>query len=281
MLNATQLANHFHQSVFSIAFVGNTILPAGAYQAPYIHNIHSIHYILRGTGFYVMNNVKYALETGAVMVFVPETTFEWQISKDEDVEIYHIRFDYRICYKEKQEWIFETPGSWLAPLRGMLSTVRPVEVRRCFEKVFQLWKAYDSLAEYRCNLAFRELWLSLIDQIYDQQYSNDADSAIQFTCDYIADHFHAPLTVEQLAKTAGLSEGYYSRQFKRLTGFSPKDYIVRLRVTRAKELLASSGLSLKDISTLVGYEDEFYFSRVFKRITGVTPSNYAKLSQKL
>ncbi|CAN7753112.1 AraC family transcriptional regulator [Paenibacillus sp. LjRoot56] len=166
-----------------------------------MHNIHSIHYIVRGTGYYVMNKVKYGLEAGSVMLFVPETTFEW--------------------------------------------------------------------------------WLSLIHQIYDQQYSSDADSAIGFTCQYIADHYQSPLTVEQLAKMAGLSEGYYSRQFKRLTGLSPKDYIIRLRVTKAKDLLACSGLTMTYISELVGYDDEFYFSRVFKRITGMTPSSYAKLSRKL
>lgn len=280
MINAALLADHLHKSVFSIAFAGNTILPAGKYQAPYVHNIHAIHYIVRGAGVYVMNNVKYTLEPGAVMVFVPETKFEWWIADTEDVEIYHIRFDYQLIFKEKQEWVSGSPDCWLAPLRGMLMSLRPAEVRRCFEHVFHHWKAYDSLSVYRCNLAFRELWLVLIENIYDQQYSSDADTAIQFTCRYIADHFHTPLTVEHLAKSAGLSTGYYSRQFKRMTGFSPKDYIIGLRVSKAKELLGESGLSVTHIAKLVGYEDEFYFSRIFKRVTGMTPSSYAKQSKK-
>ena len=280
MLNATQLASHLHHSVFSIAFAGKTILRAGTYKAPYVHNIHSIHYIVRGAGVYVMNHVQYALEAGSVMIFVPETIFEWSISDTEDVEIYHIRFDYRLCYQEKQEWIFRSADNWLAPLRGKLAATRPAEVHRRFDQVFQLWKAYDPMSQYRCNLAFRELWLALIDTMYEQQYSSDADAAIQFTCRYIGDHYPSPLTVEQLARMAGLSTGYYSRQFKRLYGFSPKDYLIRLRVAKAKELMELSGAALSDISRLVGYEDEFYFSRIFKRITGITPSSYARQAQK-
>lgn len=147
MLNANQLADHLHKSAFSITFAGNTLLPAGMYQAPYVHNIHSIHYIIRGTGFYKMNNVKYALETGSVMLFVPETIFEWSVSAAEDVEIFHIRFDYQVCYKEKHNWVTRPADNWLAPLRGLLTTVRTAEVRRCFDKVHQLWKAYDPISQ--------------------------------------------------------------------------------------------------------------------------------------
>lgn len=280
MVNATQLADHLHKSVFSINYAGNTILPAGAYKEPYVHNIHSVHYIVSGSGYYIMNNIKYPIDAGKVMIFVPDTLFEWQISEGNPVEIYHIRFDYQLFYNEKQSWLNEKPDTSLVPLRGMLPLVRPVEVRLLFEKVYKLWKAYDPFSQYRCNLAFRELWLSLIENIRDQQSRSDTEIAIEATCQYMTDHFQSPLSVEQLAKMAGFSTGYYSRQFKRLIGCSPKDYMIQLRVNKAKELIGFSEYHLMDISKMVGYDDEFYFSRIFKRVTGITPSLYAKQSMK-
>ncbi|CAG7646475.1 AraC family transcriptional regulator [Paenibacillus allorhizosphaerae] len=275
-MNATQLADHLHRSTFSISFAGNTILPAGARKEPYVHSIHSIHYIVSGKGTYVMNGVEHPIEAGKVMIFVPDTLFEWWIAETQDVEIYHIRFDYQMVYKDKQHWLSEPPDDGLAPLRGMLALERPQEVRLLFDKVYKLWKACDPISQYRCNLAFRELWLLLIENVRDQQYWSDTDSAIKFTCEYITEHYRSPLSIEQLAKLAGISTGHYSREFKRLFGFSPKEYIIRVKMNHAKELLGASEFNLTEISKLVGYEDEFYFSRVFKRITGITPSSYAK-----
>ncbi|CAG7627455.1 HTH-type transcriptional activator RhaR [Paenibacillus solanacearum] len=275
-MNAIQLADHLHRSAFSISFAGNTILPAGTYNEPYVHGIHSLHYIVSGRGTYVMNGVEHAIGAGKVMIFVPDTLFEWRIAKTEDVEIYHIRYDYQMVFKDKQHWLMQPPGDGLASLRGMLALERPQEVRMLFDKVFKLWKACDSLSQYRCDLAFRELWLLLAEQVRDQQYWSDTESAIQFTFEYITEHYRSPLTIEQLAKQAGISAGHYSREFKRLFGVGPKEHIIRVRINHAKELLVTTGLNLTDVAKRVGYDDEFYFSRVFKRITGMTPSSYAK-----
>jgi AraC-like DNA-binding protein len=278
-MNATQLADYLHKSSFSISFAGNTLLPAGAYKEPYVHSLHSIHYIVSGKGTYIMNRVEYPLEAGNIMLFVPDTLFEWSIPESEAVEIYHFRFDYQLVYKEKQEWLSLTPGTDLSPLRGLLTAERSGEIRLLFEKVYHLWKAYDPVSQYKCNLAFRELWLSIIENMLDRQYWSDTDSAIKFTCEYMTKHFRSSLTVEQLAKMAGISTGYYSREFKRLFGLSPKEFIIHLRVNKAKELLGSSEYPLTEVSKMVGYGDEFYFSRIFKRVTGITPSLYAKQSK--
>ncbi|NOU99111.1 AraC family transcriptional regulator [Paenibacillus planticolens] len=91
---------------------------------------------------------------------------------------------------------------------------------------------------------------------------------------YLENHYSEKITSEQLAAIAGVSRSHYSILFKQHTGFSPNEYLSRLRVHRAKELLMTSSSTLREIALKVGYKDEFYLSRRFKQQTGASPSGY-------
>jgi AraC family transcriptional regulator len=84
------------------------------------------------------------------------------------------------------------------------------------------------------------------------------------------------LSLEALAKAAGLSPFHFARQFKTATGHPPHDYHIRLRVDRAQELLRTRGnqWTLAAIASECGFVDQSHFSRHFKRVVGVTPGEY-------
>jgi hypothetical protein len=62
--------------------------------------------------------------------------------------------------------------------------------------------------------------------------------------------------------------------FKLATGYTPNDFLIRIRIHRACELLRETDLSIKEISAALGYDDQFYFSRVFKSVSLVSPREY-------
>jgi YesN/AraC family two-component response regulator len=62
--------------------------------------------------------------------------------------------------------------------------------------------------------------------------------------------------------------------FKEYLNISPKEYLIRLRIDVAKELLSNKALSIGDISRSVGYSDQFVFSKTFKKITGLSPEKF-------
>ncbi|RON52714.1 helix-turn-helix domain-containing protein [Pseudomonas frederiksbergensis] len=86
----------------------------------------------------------------------------------------------------------------------------------------------------------------------------------------LAEAFH----LGDLAQEAGMSEYHFSRLFKRATGHSPSQYFIKLRMTKAKQLLVETGMSIIDIGLDVGYSSASHFSQVFKREVGVPPSHY-------
>ena len=70
------------------------------------------------------------------------------------------------------------------------------------------------------------------------------------------------------------SKTYLSRIFKEKTGENISSYINKVRVDRARLLLADPDLSLVDVAALTGFEDQSYFTKVFKAVTGQTPKKY-------
>jgi len=109
----------------------------------------------------------------------------------------------------------------------------------------------------------------------DMEHSeNISSSIIEDTIAYINDHLTDPLTLKDLSDQASLSPFYFSRLFKKESGFSPHEYVIAARVNNAKFLLKSSDTSIKDICYSTGFASESSFCTTFKKVTGTTPSEY-------
>ena len=91
---------------------------------------------------------------------------------------------------------------------------------------------------------------------------------------YIIDNIAEDLSLETLSKRANLSPFYFSRLFKKETGFTPHDYILTTRINHAKYLLTSSSLNIKDICFTLGFNSETSFCTAFKKKVGLTPTDY-------
>jgi AraC-like DNA-binding protein len=91
---------------------------------------------------------------------------------------------------------------------------------------------------------------------------------------YLNEHYAAPLTRWQIAQAVNASEDYLTRLFRKELELSPWEYLTRLRVEHAKELLASGSESVAVIGARVGFPDHAYFSRVFKKVEGRSPQAY-------
>ena len=86
-------------------------------------------------------------------------------------------------------------------------------------------------------------------------------------------HVAATTTVNELAAMMDIRPETFSREFSRVFGISPKDYLQNLLTSHAITLLQQPNLSIKKISKTLGFSSEFYFSKFFKRRTGSSPAN--------
>ena len=87
------------------------------------------------------------------------------------------------------------------------------------------------------------------------------------------------LDLTTLARYANLSKYHFSNKYKALTGHSPIQHFLHLKMERACYLLDLPGSSVQDVGRTLGYEDSYYFSRLFKKIIGVAPTQYRNLKR--
>ena len=91
---------------------------------------------------------------------------------------------------------------------------------------------------------------------------------------YIAQTYHADVTVEQLAKTCNLSTSYFRKVFRENLGISPQQYIIRVRLSMAEHLLSTTEKKILTISEEVGFKTLSSFNRLFKKAYGISPRNF-------
>jgi AraC-like DNA-binding protein len=99
------------------------------------------------------------------------------------------------------------------------------------------------------------------------------DSSIEKAKSYMCANYAKNISVSECAKRVCLSETHFRRLFKQNTGRSPKEFLISLKISKAKELL-SHGVSIKETAASVGWDDEFYFMRIFKKTSGITPGRF-------
>lgn len=102
---------------------------------------------------------------------------------------------------------------------------------------------------------------------------------VQRAIRYIHMHYAEPLTLSRMAQEAHLSESYFSTLFKKGSGYGFREYLCKVRVDRAKELLEKTAMGVTEISESVGFDSQSYFSKVFHRREGLSPSEYREAAK--
>jgi len=106
--------------------------------------------------------------------------------------------------------------------------------------------------------------------------THSAQTRIQASIEKLNTNWNHLHRIEELAIQAGVSVSHYSTLFRKQTGFSPIDFLIRKKIQHAARLLATTEESITSIASLSGYEDPYYFSRCFRKIMGVSPRDYRK-----
>jgi len=137
--------------------------------------------------------------------------------------------------------------------------------------------------QYNYEIILSAMLLQLLHYISSKAYHQDNSNhsgknneLINMSINYINMNYYKNITVKELAGISGLCVSRYINVFRENIGFTPKEYMIKVRLDKACEMLYNTNLSIKEIALLTGFEDQLYFSRVFKKYKKVSPTEYRK-----
>lgn len=119
----------------------------------------------------------------------------------------------------------------------------------------------------------KEMLQGVVGSVREKQ-NVDSKKFVEESIQYMKAHYAEEISLEKIANRFFLNQTYFSRLFKQYTGSTFTDYLIELRMEKAKELLRQGKYKVYEVSQMIGYRSEKYFFRIFKQYTGCSPTEY-------
>lgn len=254
------------------------------------HDFIEIVIILKGKGHFIINDEKVLVSEGNVLILNPGTYHR---------SIPDSPHTLTECYLAFTDVDFvNAPRNFFPFFHGQKMLGKLPE--RVKKEIFQLCCSIDRESQSRNPGRYFMLKAYLIqviclllrfdrqEEIADQHClagyefkSPNKKYVVQQIMKYMENHYKEKISLDQIAENMYLSPFYISKLFKSETGDTPINYLISLRMEKAKELLdQNSTLSIQEVAAAVGYEDAYHFSKLFKKFYGLSPLYYKARIEK-
>lgn len=234
---------------------------------------YQIIYVVKGKCYFKIGNKVEEVTSGNFILIKPNQRQFYYYSHKDLTEVYWIHFSgYGIEEALQNLLLLEKPINYIGYDKRYISI---------FQLIINEIQIKNSSYQHIAAAYFYELLVYFSRELYKLAHisysknSEDFKEIIQLM--YLK--YKENLPISYYAEKCNLSIYRFIHKFKDFTGMSPLEYITKIRINIAKDLILSSSLSISEISDMIGYSNPLYFSRLFKKYCGVSPSLYKKESE--
>lgn len=245
------------------------------------HDFLSVIYILSGSCMYNISDIPHKVKKGDLLIFNPGV-YHGKVLTDES-EILEFQAGFQNIH------IKGLPPNYLID-----NTVSPIvnvskfeaDIIKCCTEIISEQGKHEPGFELILKSLGMKLLAILIRATFDGDAlkeknsldvkSYDRTAIVNSILEFINYNYMYELSLDIISQNMYLSPMYISKIFKDETGDSPINYLIKLRLNKAKEALLEGQSSIKDIANTVGYSDVYHFSKLFKKYYGCPPSVFKK-----
>ena len=248
-------------SVLEINFITTYIAKSEIYPITNKHrNHHGFIYTVKGSETYSFEDNSIVAVPNSVLYLPKGSKYKVTLEGEESVVIY---VDF-----EMQEFSPRAPFCIKFEDDKSIMPLFIEAEKECNEKSSDCQSACKSLFYKICSRMIQKSEVYMDSRAY---------SKILESLNYLHSHYmENSFRISTLYRIANVSSRYYEKLFFQKFGVTPKEYILKLKMEYAKELLLSEKIPINDIALKLGYSDIYHFGKIFKKKTGYTPSQYRK-----
>lgn len=249
----------------------------------HFHPYYEIYYLYSGKRRVFVNDTLYTLGRGDILLINKNVLHRTTYISDETHERFALNFSDKylepLIEKNSKQEILDC---FNYPILSIQINRREY-IEDLFQKIIYESNHLDKFSDHLLNNYFQELIIFLIR--YQKNYAQSmiptsmTDEIIQYTAKYIRNNYTQTITLDMAASHANMSTTYFSKKFKKVTGFGFKEYLCKLRLTEASKRLLETNDSITTIAFECGFSDSNYFGDVFKKLKGISPLQYRKTSE--
>lgn len=230
-------------------------------------NYHSylLLYTYEGTGELIYRNQKYILHEGDG--FLIDCTEE-HFYRTADMHWRHSDLHF---YGGISTFFYEEN---FASKKPVFHCIQQDSYQNQLEKVLRVQSGTAVNRDFLFSFELEKLLFFVLDCLNIGAKDDEIPDNVRLLQNYLEQQFIRDISLEDMVDFAGLSKYHLCRQFKRYTGFSPKQYIIYLRLLHAQMLLRSTSIPCYKIGIMSGFQNEANFIQHFKRESGMTPGEY-------
>lgn len=227
-----------------------------------------IHYILEGKGSYQTGDHKYFLRAGEGFLIEPDTPIYYQADQEEPWSYLWIGFSGR----RAKEYL-EDLG-----LNSSQLTFRSGQGREFKHLILQMLKCSDGSisSQYQLQSLLYAFFAVLSKDAADtgRDLGSKENFYVERAVGYIRNYYSSEIKVTDIANYLCVNRSYLYKLFQNSFQMSPQEFLMQFRISRAKELLSTTKLSIEHMASSCGYKNALVFSKAFKRTVGCTPTIY-------
>jgi AraC-like DNA-binding protein len=238
---------------------------------------HNLMLVYDGQAEFFCNGVRHLASRGDLIYFKPGDARIARTNPEMPVKCYAVDFVYTCPVFTDGEWrMVETDMPFLFSQR-LADEYLFLKLSDLFLLLTKSALSTGNRTEVKKRAIFIEILMLLFQFVQRNQYNYSSTRTVERVISHMIEKHAGNLSMTDLAEYAGVSPSYLGSIFRNVTGRSTIDYLIEIRINKAKTLL-KDGCSVSKTSKLVGFNDIYYFSRAFKKYNGVCPSKYTGLS---